>query len=174
MRATAKFSPVVWTLQGALLLLGLLGCGQVKRESNELRLRLHGTIALSGGPEEGGCGGLASRGRGGVYMMEPPRQYEASYRAWMDTDGRTWLDGGSAGCTVEVESLDNLRAQDEPCIIAEGSTMDLWGIYERIYSHLEIDLTRGTFRASARSLVIDNTQEKLETCFVAEGRVEKL
>jgi hypothetical protein len=107
-------------------------------------------------------------------MMEPSRKYEVTYRAWTDAEGRTWLDGGSAGCTVEVESLEVLKAKDAPCIIAEGSTMDLWGIYETVYSYLEVDLTAGTFRASERSLVIDNTQEKGETCSVAEGRAEKL
>jgi len=161
-------------LGGIVLSLIALGCGQVRRESNELNIKVRGTLALSGGPEEGGCGGLASRGRGGIYMLEPSRKYEVNYRAWTDTDGRTWLDGGNSGCRLEVESLEVLKAKDTPCMIAEGSVMDLWGIYETVYSYLEIDLDAGTFRASERSRVIDNTQEKGETCSVAEGRAEKL
>lgn len=150
-----------------------LGCGQVKRETNEIRFKLHGTSVLSGGTEEGACGSPISQNTG-FYMMEPSQKYDATYRAWTDSEGRTWLDGGSAGCTVKVESLDALKAKDAPCIIAEGSTMDIWGFYERIYSYLEIDLDAGTFRGSARSLVIDNTGEKRENCFVVEGRAEKL
>jgi hypothetical protein len=158
---------------GMVLALIALGCGQVRRETHEIRINLRGTSVLSGGAEEGACG-LPLVENTGIYMMEPSQKYEVTYRAWTDADGRRWLDGGSAGCTVEVESLDVLKAKDAQCIIAEGSTMDLWGFYERVYSYLEIDLDAGTFRASARSLVIDNTEEKRENCFVTEGRVEKL
>jgi len=161
-------------LGGIVLSLIALGCGQVKRESNELHIKVHGTLALSGGPEEGSCGGPAGQGKGGFYMMEPTRKYEITYRAWTDADGRTWLDGGDAGCKLEVESLEVLKAKDTPCIIAEGSAMDVWGIYETVYSHLEVDLDAGTFRAKERSRVIAAGNEARETCSIAEGRAEKL
>ena len=155
------------------LFLVALGCGQVKRESNELRFKLHGTLVLSGGHEEGGCGAPTSENTG-VYMMEPQRKYETEYRAWTDAEGRTWLDGGKTGCVLEVESLEVLKAKDTPCIIAEGSTMDIWGIHERNFSYFEIDQEADTFRASERSKVIDAKGEALETCAVTEGWVEKL
>lgn len=159
--------------KAAFLLLTALGCGQVKTESNELRFKLHGTLVLSGGHQEGGCGAPTSENTG-VYMMEPPRKYEAEYRAWTDAAGRTWLDGGKTGCVLEVESMELLKAKDTPCIIAEGSTMDMWGIYEQVYSYLEIDLDAGTFRASERSKVVDAADEARETCSLAEGWIEEL
>ena len=151
-----------------------LSCGQVKRETNEIHFKVQGTLALSGGPEEGGCGGPAGQGRGGFYMMEPTRKYEVTYRAWTDADGRTWLDGGNAGCTLEVASLDVLKTTDTPCIIAKGSVMDVWGIYETVYSYLEVDLEAGTFRAKERSRVIAAGNEARETCSIVEGSVEEL
>lgn len=159
-------------LGGMALSLLALGCGQVKSGSNELRFELEGTIVVSGGHEEGGCGAPWTYGQA-VYMMEPSRKFETKYRVWMDKNEKTWLTDVVSGCTLEVESLSSIRAADAECVIAEGSTLAIWGTSEVIYPYLEVDLEMGTYRSSGRTKLIDNTGERQETCFVTEGRVVK-
>ena len=59
-------------------------------------------------------------------------------------------------------------------MIDENSTLALWGIYERVYSYLDVDLEGGTFRMRERSRKIDGANEARETCSIAEGWVEVL
>ena len=128
---------------------------------------------MSGGHEEGGCGAPTSNSTG-VYMMEPPQKYDASYRAWEDEDGHSWLAVAGDGCVLEVKNPDTLEIKDGDCTIAPDSKLAAWGIHERHYSYLEIDQQQGTFRISERSRVIDARGEALETCSVSEGLLEKL